>query len=228
MPSSFKNENLRRILANADNAKPLDDNKRKNVYAPDDYNAKRAEILALNLQNKSEFLEPMLEFGAVEYDQNGNLKEIGRNRPAMLDLAFYTRNRYDIEHVIPANEKKAGFERGTYIIVVIGNAIVKAISDVVELPKTIKAYRFKREETIEKIKKEVEVDGPEGVQVEIQEVEETRSYWRYIGAEMIPSERAYKMTRQIAPRDMVKLMDQIEDGINDGDNIAGDSLNDIE
>ena len=227
MPSSFKNENLRRILADADKAKPLDDNKRKNVYAPEDYNAKRAEILALNLQNKGEYLEPMHEFGAVEFDRNGNLKDIGRNRPAMLDLAFYTRNRYDVETVIPANEKKAGLERGTYIVVVLGNAIVKAIGDVVELPKTIKAYRFKREEITEKVKEEVEVHDPEGVHTEVDEVEKTVAYWRYVGAEMISSERVYKMTRQIAPRDMMKLMDQIEDGINDGENIAGDSLDDI-
>lgn len=228
MPSNFKSETLARILNDAKSAQPIDEKKRKNIYTPDEYNKKRAELLALDQVSNSEYLEPKHEFGAIEFDERGNLKEIGRNRPAMLDLAYYTRNRYEVLEVIPANEKKMGRERGTYIVVVIGNAIVKAISDVVELPKTVKAYVFKREETTQKVKKEVTKTSPEGVEyIEEEEVEEKVKAWRYVGAEMITSERVYKMTRQIAPRDMLKLLDQIEDDLNDGENIGGDSLDDI-
>lgn len=230
--ANFKSEALSRILNDAKNAQPLDNNKRKNLYAPDEYLKKRAEILALDQMSNSEYLEPQHDFGAVEFDERGNLKEIGRNRPAMLDLAYYTRNRYTVENIIPANEKKAGIERGTYILVVLGNPIVKAINDVVELPKTIKAYRFKREEIIvptgEPLVTEPTKDEEGDMTVSNPAVAEKQYYWRYIGAEMITSDRVYKMTRQIAPMDMMKLMDQIEGGINDGENIGGDSLDDIE
>lgn len=229
MPKNFKSETLARILNDAKTAQPLDDKKRKNIYAPDEYLKKRAEILALDQMSNSEYLEPQHQFGAVEFDERGNLKEIGRNRPAMLDLAYYTRNRYEIERVIPANEKKMGLERGTYIIVVLGNAIVKAITDTVELPKNVKAYRFKREETEGTAAEDQTGVDENGNEYVIKAGEKTKiSYWRYVGAEMILSERVYKMTRQLAPKDMMLLMDQIEEGINDGENVGGDSLEDIE
>lgn len=230
MPKNFKSETLARILNDAKTAQPIDDKKRKHIYEPDEYNKRRAEILALSEVENSEYLEPKHEFGAIEFDERGNLKEIGRNRPAMLDLSFYTRNRYEVEKVIPANEKKAGLERGTYILVVLGNAIVKAITDTVELPKNVKAYRFKREETTEMVEEEVEVkdENGNGVGKQVQQTEKTRYYWRYVGAEMILSERVYKMTRQLKPRDVISLLDQIEEGVNDGENVGGDSLDDIE
>lgn len=253
MPKNFKSETLSRILNDAKNAQPLDNNKRKNIYAPDEYLKKRAEILALDQMSNSEYLEPRLAVGAVEFDERGNLKEIGRNRPAMLDLAYYTRNRYEVERVIPANEKKMGLERGTYILVVLGNPIVKAITDTIELPKNVKAYRFKREEAEAEAPKDTEyqeevtrqaVDEEGNPQVDekgqpvmitetvtktLPQGEKVKTYyWRYIGAEMILSERVYKMTRQLAPMDMMRLMDQIEGGINDGENVGGDKLDDIE
>lgn len=239
MPRNFKSETLSRILNDAKNAHSIDDGKRKNVYEPDEYLKKRAEILALDQMSNSEYLEPKLQMGAVEFDERGNLKEIGRNRPAMLDLSFYTRNRYEVERIIPANEKKAGLERGTYILVVFGNPIVKAITDTTELPKNVKAYRFKRE-TVEVPAKEVKHDDgtpitdrpvidENGEEVVIDPEETVTTHiWRYVGAEMILSERVYKMTRQLKPRDAMQLMDQVEGGLNDGENVGGDSLDDIE
>lgn len=228
MPSNFKSEALSRILNDAKDAKPIDDNKRKNIYEPDEYNKKRAEILALDQISKSEYLEPKLAVGAIEFDNNGNLKEIGRNRPAMLDLAFYTRNRYEVERVIPANVKKQGLAAGTYILLVLGNPIVKAITDTTELPKNVKAYRFKREE-VEGVATETQTGVDEdGKEYTIQAGEKTKVYvWKYVGAELILSDRVYKMTRQLAPRDVMMLMDQIEGGINGGENVGGDSLDDI-
>lgn len=243
MPRNFKAETLSRILADAKGAQEIPGH--KNSYTPDEYNKKRAEVLALSEVENSEYLIPKLGVGIAEYDERGNLKKIGRNRPAMLDLAYYTRNRYEVEKVIPANEKKMGLPRGTYILVVLGNPIVKAITDVVELPKTVKVYRFKREkvegeldeaqtgleaqfnedgtplldENGEQVMKEV--DLPVGTKAETY-------IWKYVGAEMITSDRVYKMTRQLKPEDMLELMAQIEDGINDSTNVGGDSLDDID
>lgn len=232
MPGNFKSETLSRILNEARDAKPLDNNKRKHIYSPDEYNKMRAEILALDQVSNSEYLIPQHEFGAIEFDDNGNLKEIGRNRPAMLDLAYYTRNRYEVEKIIPANEKKSKLPRGTYILVVLGNPIVKAISDVVELPKTVKAYRFKREAVQVPVAPEelpeTQTEEDSGTITTLEPTTKTAYIWKYVGAEMITSDRVYKMTKQIDPLDMMHLMDQIEGDLHDGENVGGDKLDDIE
>jgi len=256
MPRNFKAEALQRILTNARDAR---ENKEvpghPNAYAPDDYNAVRAESLAMSeIEGNDGYLTPKLATGTVEFDERGNLKEIGRGRPMMLDLAFYTRNRYDVERVIPANEKKMGKERGTYILVVFGNAIVKAIDDVVELPRNIKAYRFKKVEVEGEIAKDAE--GYEEVEVQalddngkpifdedgvtpltriekkpvaVKAGEKARTTrWVYQGAEMIGSERVAKMNRQLSPNAALELIAQVEDGVNEGTNVGGDELDDIE
>lgn len=255
MPRNFKAEALQRILMNAREAEDKQIPGHKNAYAPDDYNAIRAETLAMSeIEGNDGFLRPKLQTGSVEFDERGNLKEIGRGRPMMLDLAFYTRNRYDVERIIPANAKKQKKEAGTYILVVFGNAIVKAIDDVVELPRNVKAYRFK--------KTTIEVESPEGQEAFIEEVvpaldengnpimdedgvtpitrvvrkEATvkagetgiTSVWEYQGAEMIPSDRVAKMNRQLSPKAALELMRQVEDGVNEGLNVGGDDLDDIE
>lgn len=255
MPRNFKAEALQRILANAREAEDKQIPGHKNAYAPDDYNAIRAETLAMSeIEGNDGFLRPKLQTGSVEFDERGNLKEIGRGRPMMLDLAFYTRNRYDVERVIPANAKKQKKEAGTYILVVFGNAIVKAIDDVVELPRNVKAYRFKK--TI--VEGEVAEDTPAYEEVTVPALDEqgnpildddgvtpiTRvekrevmvkagergsiTVWEYQGAEMIPSDRVAKMNRQLSPKSALELMQQVEDGINEGLNVGGDDLDDIE
>lgn len=255
MPRNFKAEALQRILNDARKAQEKEVPGHKNSYAPDDYNAVRAEALAMSeIEGNDGYLVPKLAEGVVEFDERGNLKEIGRGRPMMLDLAFYTRNRYDVERVIPANEKKAGRERGVYILVVFGNAIVKAIDDVVELPRNIKAYRFK--------KTEIEVVAPEDTpayeEVEVPALDEngkpimdedgvtpltkiekkevtvkagekgTTTKWVYQGAEMVNSDQVAKMNRQLSPNAALELIAQVEDGVNEGTNVGGDELDDIE
>lgn len=233
MPASFKAEVLSNILNDAKEAREKNVKYHKNTYEPEEYLKVRAETLAMSQMQEGDYLVPMHSTGAVEFDDNGNLKKIGRNRPAMLDLAYYTRNRYEIEKIIPANEKKAGLDRGTYILVVIGNPIVNAIADTIELPKTVKAYRFKREEVLvetgetEVIVLEKDEDG-NPTKTEESPIKEVQKSWKYVGAEMIPSERVYKMTRQLNPYDMLDLINQVEDGIDGRDNIQGDSLDDIE
>lgn len=255
MPRNFKAEALQRILNDARKAQEKEVPGHKNAYAPDDYNAVRAETLAMSeIEGNDGYLVPKLAEGAVEFDERGNLKEIGRGRPMMLDLAFYTRNRYDVERVIPANAKKQGKEAGIYILVVFGNAIVKAIDDVVELPRNIKAYRFKKTEIEGAVAEdtpayeEVEVPaldengkpimGEDGVtpltKIEKREVavkagdKGTITKWVYQGAEMVNADRVAKMNRQLSPNAALELIAQVEDGVNEGTNVGGDELDDIE
>lgn len=255
MSRNFKAEALQRILTEARKAEERQVPGHKNAYAPDDYNAVRAETLAMSeIEGNDGYLRPKLADGAVEFDERGNLKEIGRGRPMMLDLAFYTRNHYDVERIIPANAKRAKREAGTYILVVFGNAIVKAIDDVVELPRNIKAYRFKKttvevenQEDQEAYEEEVvpsldengnQIFDEDGVTPLTKVVRKettlkagekgTAVKWEYQGAEMISSDRVAKMTRQLSPYAALELMQQVDEGINEGSNIGGDSLDDIE
>lgn len=243
---NFKAEVYSRIFEDAKNAKPIKN--MPNVYTPDEYNKVRAQSLLLGMVDDGEYLEAKIPVGAVELNPDGSLKAIARNRPAMLDLNMYTRNRYEVQEVIPANEKKVGLERGTYIVVLIGNPIVRAIADTVELPKTVRAFRFKKTE-IEVDADDVYTENEEGEQVPItdpsalpqvdengKEITERiksgekvkTTFWKYVGAEMIPSERAYKMTRSLDVESMMELLPQIEAKmiVADGE-IVRDSLNEI-
>lgn len=245
MSKNFKAEAYSRIFEEARDAKEVKG--KPNTYDPDNYNKVRAQTLLMGLTEDSEYLVPKIPIGAVEMDGNGNLKAIARNRPAMLDLNFYTRNRYEVETVIPANEKKMGRERGTYILVLIGNPIVRAIADTIELPKTIRAFRFKREEVEVEAEKvmaqnldgeEVSITSEEGLtadadgKINIEPVNKGEKVktvvWRYVGAEMIPSSRAYKMTKSLDIDSMLELLPQIEAGILSADDeVVKDSLDEI-
>lgn len=255
MPRNFKAEALQRILSNAREAEDKQIPGHKNAYAPDDYAAIRAQTLAMSeIEGNDGYLRPKLQTGSVEFDERGNLKEIGRGRPMMLDLAFYTRNRYDVERILPPNAKKAGKPAGTYILVVFGNAIVKAIDDVTELPRNIKAYRFLRTEVEGEVAEDTEayeeVEEPvldaEGNQVFDEDgvtpitrmvkkditvkagEKGTITRWVYQGAEMVNSDRIAKMNRQLTPNAALELMRQVEDGVNEGVNTGGDELDDIQ
>lgn len=245
MSKNFKAEAYSRIFEDARTAKEVKG--KKNTYDPENYNKVRAQALLMGMTEDGEYLVPKIPTGAVELNPDGSLKSIARNRPAMLNLNFYTRNRYDVEKVIPANEKKVGLERGTYIVVLIGNPIVRAIADTVELPKTIRAFRFKREEIKVEAEKvmtenldgeEVAITSDEGLtadadgKINIESVNEsekiTTTVWRYVGAEMIPAERAYKMTKSLDVDSMLELLPQIEAGVLSADDeVMKDSLDEI-
>lgn len=243
MSKNFKAEAYSRIFEEARSAVPVKG--KENTYDPDNYNKVRAQTLLMGMAEDGEYLVPKIPVGAIEMNPDGTLKAIARNRPAMLDLSFYTRNRYEVEEVIPANEKKMGRKRGTYIIVLIGNPIVRAIADTVELPKTIRAFRFKKEKIevdAEKVMTEndkgetVSIASEEGLtadetgKINMEKVGDkvTTTFWRFVGAEMIPSERAYKMTKSLDIDSMLQLLPQIESGIlNADDEVSKDSLNEI-
>lgn len=244
MATNMKAEVLANILADAESATPIEG--KANIYSPEEYNKIAAKNRAMGLIGDQEYLESHIEPGSVEFDANHNLKKIGRNTPKMLDLARYTANRYMVEKVAPMNAKKVGKEAGTYIVMVLGDAIVTAINNTQELPPTVKAYRFIRRETEVFVNAETgELAKPKEVSLDEIEADENAEAaaentpelekkkvvkWEYVGAEFIKDEVAYKMTNQLNPDAVLKLRAQIEDNPTPqlGDNVYGDNLDDIQ
>lgn len=239
--ANIKAEVLAGILADAETAKHIEG--KPHIYSPEEYNKLAARERAMGLIGDEEYLRPQIDIGVVEFDANHNLKKIGRNLPKMLDLAAYTANRYMVEKVLPINAKKAGVEAGTYIVMVLGNAIVTAINNTQELPPTVKAYRFRRTEkeilvdlegnrtkAVEVSLDDIKADNVEEKAAEAAQVEKKVIVdWEYCGAEFIKDEVAYKMTNQLDPDSVLKLRAKIDDNPNPklGDKVYGDSLDDI-
>lgn len=239
--ANIKAEVLANILADAKTAKNIEG--KPNIYSPEEYNKLAARERAMGLVGDEEYLVSHIDPGSVEFDANHNLKKIGRNTPKLLDLSAYTANRYLIEKILPVNEKRQGKKAGTYIVMVLGNAIVTAINNTQELPPTVKAYRFiRREKEIfvnpegEKVHKtvvsldDVEKDNVEEKAEEIANLEKQIVVdWEYCGAEFIKAEDAYKMVNQLDPESVLKLRAKIDDNPNPriGDKVYGDSLDEI-
>ena len=197
---AIKAEILQNILADSDKAKPIEG--MENAYTPEDYNKVMAKNRAMGLINDGETdrYVPHTPEGAIEFDAFGRLRKIARTAPKMIDLNRYTQNRYMVEKVgIPSEGEKAERPAGTYIIMVLGEPIVKAITAMNELPKTVRAYRFRH----------------------------TKDDWEYVGSEFIEDTIAYKMTKTLKPSDALKLMQKVQHFENTNDNEVGDSLDDI-
>lgn len=197
---AIKAEILQKILADSDKAKPIDG--MENAYTPEDYNKVMAKNRAMGLINdgESDRYVPHTPEGAIEFDAFGRLRKIARTAPKMIDLSRYTQNRYMVEKVGVAKEgEKTERPAGTYIIMVLGEPIVRAITAMNELPKTVRAYRFRL------VKEE----------------------WQYVGSEFIEDSVAYKMTKTLKPSDALKLMQKVQAFENSNDDEAGDSLDDI-
>lgn len=242
--ANIKAEVLSSILEGAKNAKSIEG--KPNIYTPDEYNKIAAQNRALGLLgDTSGYLESHIQPGQVEFDPNtGMLKKVARNEPKMLDLNAYTANRYMKEVVLPINAKKVGRDAGTYIIVVLGNAIVSAINNTQELPPTVKAYRFKQVEKVTYKDPNATTSEEEVIDLDAMSAEETEKKaeeiaanlekvvtktWEYCGAEFIKDEVAYKMVDQLNPEAVLKLRSMIDENPNPrlGDNVYGDSLDDI-
>lgn len=197
---AIKAEILQNILADSDKAKPIEG--MENAYTPEDYNKVMAKNRAMGLINdgESDRYVPHTPEGAIEFDAFGRLRKIARTAPKMIDLARYTQNRYMVERVgVPKEGEKAERPAGTYIVMVLGEPIVKAITAMNELPKTVRAYRFQL----------------------------VKDEWQYIGSEFIEDAVAYKMTKTLKPSDALKLMQKVQNFENANDNEVGDSLDDI-
>lgn len=197
---AIKAEILQNILADSDKAKPIEG--MENAYTPEDYNKVMAKNRAMGLINDGETdrYVPHTPEGAIEFDAFGRLRKIARTAPKMIDLNRYTQNRYMIEKIgVPKEGEKAERPAGTYIVMVLGEPIVKAITAMNELPKTVRAYRFQL----------------------------VKDDWQYVGSEFIEDTVAYKMTRTLKPSDALKLMQKVQKFENTNDNEVGDSLDDI-
>lgn len=199
---AIKADILQNILSDAEKAKPIEG--MKDTYTPEDYNKIMAKNRAMGLMRDGQSADgryhAAIPEGSVEFDMNGNLRKIGRTAPKMIDLARYTTNRYMVEKIaIPKDGEKAERQPGTYIVLVLGEPIVKAITAMNELPKTVKAFRFLRQ----------------------------KDNWKYVGAEFIEDTVAYKMKGVLKPIDALRLMQKVKDFDNKNGNEMGDSLDDI-
>ena len=197
---AVKAEILQKILSDSDKAKPVEG--MDNAYTPEDYNKVMAKNRAMGLINdgESDRYVPHTPEGAIEFDAFGRLRKIARTAPKLIDLNRYTQNRYMVEKIgVPKEGEKAERPAGTYIVMVLGEPIVKAITAMNELPKTVRAYRFRY------VKEE----------------------WEYVGSEFIEDRIAYSMTKTLKPTDALKLMQKIQQFNNTNDNELGDSLDDI-
>lgn len=197
---AIKAEILQKILADSEEAKSIEG--MDNAYTPEDYNKVMAKNRAMGLINDGETdrYVPHTPEGAIEFDAFGRLRKIARTAPKMIDLNRYTQNRYFVEKVgVPKEGEKTERPAGTYIVMVLGEPIVKAITAMNELPKTVRAYRFRF----------------------------VKDDWEYVGSEFIEDSVAYKMTKTLKPSDALKLMQKVQSFNNTNDNEVGDSLDDI-
>lgn len=231
---AIKPEILQQILADGDAAKHLPN--MPNTYTPEEYNKVMAKKRAVNLVNdgmhSGENYRPNISEGAVEFDENGNLKKFNRTAPMMIDLNRYTANRYKVQKVAPMNAKKQGLAPGTYILVVFGEAIINGINNSdVEMKGTIKAHRYIRtthegtitEEMIEQMPEEEKADMKVGDPFNY-------TSWDYVKSEFIKASEVYDMTGKINPDEALLLLQQLDKNnrSNATEGAVGDSLDDIQ
>lgn len=145
---SMKAEVMTKILNDAKEAKPIDAIG-KNTYDAANYNKVRGEkIMMANLQDaQNGFYTPTYMPGDVEFDNLGRLKKIGRTAPKMIDERVYTANKFKlVETPVEGKKGKDGEEKTVKeILVVFGQAIVRAIEQTNELPPQVKAFRFRKQ-----------------------------------------------------------------------------------
>lgn len=198
---------LANILNDAADVKPIPG--MKDVYTPDQYDKMmRANVVEAQLDSSDGYLRSKIGEGAIEFDDNGNLRKINRNAPRMLDLGVYASNRYMLEkesREVPGLDKdgkETGKTRTVYdkfdLLLVLGVATVRAIDNKTELPKSVRAYRFKK------------VD----------------KHFEYVKTELIPDKVAYEMVHTLTPLDCLHLMQQIAESDVES-KAGGDTLNDI-
>lgn len=207
--ATLKATMLKNILNDAEDAKEIPG--MKDTYTPDQYNKLMMRgLVEAELASSDGYLRSVPEEGAIEFDSRGRLKKINRHAPRMLDLSVYTANRYMLEkesHEEPVVSKKTGevVEGKTTtvydkfdLLLVLGLTTVTAIDNKGELPKSVKAYRFKR------------VD----------------KHFEYVKTELISDKTAYEMVNTLNPLDCLRLMQQIAPS-DTKSKVGGDSINDL-
>lgn len=234
---AIKAEMLQSILSDADTAKPIKG--MKCSYTPVEYNKLAAKQRAMGLINDGAnggLYEVHIDEGEVEFDENGNLKAIGRTRPMMLDLNRYCANRYLVQRVpnAPTAKAKGVKELGTYILAVFGEAVVSAISSAAELPPSVRAYRFIKRT------REIEIATTEQLKVlkKTGQVADTakigdkykQTSWDYVCDEFVTRDVVYTMTEKLNNDAALKLLEKLHEARADSaeGTIEGKSLDDIE
>lgn len=200
---SMKAEVMTKILNDAKEAKPIEA-LGQNTYDPTNYNKVRGEqIMMANLQDaQNGFYTPTYMPGDVEFDDFGRLKKIGRTMPKMIDEKVYTANKFKlIETPIEGKKGKDGEEKvSKEILVVFGQAIVRAIEHTNELPPQVKAFRFRK-----------------------------RGFgWEFIKAEFISENEVRTFTQSLDPASFYKLQQAMnKKAMETAGQAEGTSLNDL-
>lgn len=200
---SMKAEVMTKILNDAKEAKPIEA-LGKNTYDPINYNKVRGErIMMANLQDaQNGFYTPTYMPGDVEFDSLGRLKKIGRTAPKLIDERVYSANKFKlIETPVEGKKDKDGSDKTVKeILVVFGQAIVKAIEQTNELPPQVKAFRFRKQGFA----------------------------WNFLGAEFISEHEVRTFTGTLDPASYYKLQQAMNKRAEETAGKAeGTSLNDL-
>ena len=188
-------EVLQKVLRDADEAKPVEGT--KDAFDPENYSKMKARQDAMAMLNNSgsEYLEPQLGEGSVEFDERGNLKRLGRTQPKLIDTNRLTANRYMKETVKPGT---LGLRPGTDILFVFGGAAVRAFENTSLTPQ-VKVYRF--------------------------HYNSKNNDFEYVRAEMIEDKKAYAlMTNTLNGASALSLIHKIEKDTIKSEAVEGDDL----
>ena len=197
---SIKAEVMTKILNDAKEAKPIEA-LGQNTYDAENYNKVRGEqIMIANLQDaQNGFYTPTYMPGDVEFDKLGRLKKIGRTAPKMIDERVYSANKFKLVET-PVEGKKGEEKTVKELLVVFGQAIVKAIEQTNELPPQVKAFRFRKQGFA----------------------------WNFIGAEFISEQEVRTFTGTLDPASFYKLQQAMNKKAEETAGKAeGTSLNDL-
>lgn len=224
--SSYKAEAYSKILSDASTAKEVEGH--KNSYSPEEYTKIYGrELLLAQMENNGDFLVPQIPEGSAEWGPDGKLIAVGRYAPALFDVARYTANRYTVDTVHPTQADKKGHPAGTYILVAWGESLVDAIEHTKELPNNVRIHRFMKQEQGYTVTQEMVDNGEVAPDVKVGDSAK-RVSWKFVGAEMVNKDVAYKMTRSLNSEAMLTLIRQIEQETTmTGTDIKKDSLDDI-
>lgn len=192
---TIRPEVLKKILNDADKAEPVEGT--HDAYDPENYAKVKArqDAMAMLNQANSEYLEPQIGEGAVEFDERGNLKRIGRTQPKLIDTNRLTANRYMKQTVKTGT---LGLRPGTDILFVFGGAAIRAFENTSLTPQ-VKVYRF--------------------------HYNSKAKDFDYVRAEMIEDKQAYAlMTNSLNGASALSLIHKIEQDAVKSEAVEGDDL----
>lgn len=225
--ANYKAEAFAKILEEAKEAKPVLG--KENAYSPEEYQkVYKREALMANMA-EGDIVKPHIPIGSVEFNPDGSLRAIARNRSALFDVARYTSNRY-MKRVITeqeAEKEDCKFEAGIYILVIWGEGFVDAAVNTKELPETVRAFRFKKSSKGIKVTPEnkKELNLPKNTVIGSIK---TITDWVYVDTERIGRDMVYQMKGELDSDSMLKLIQKLEEHTTlNSENITKDNLDEI-